>query len=152
MQKLHYHLYLQFLQYKYACCGQSYHNARSASVCAPFLKNLLLCPGSHPQFQLLYHLPQILLASHLSEYNFSYGFQTYENILSATPALRAAIGALYYDLIDFCPRALHFFGRTSVRKSQLSTFINRTDLATTGIIFGSFDKDFREVSDNIRHH
>ncbi|KAF2015743.1 hypothetical protein BU24DRAFT_450409 [Aaosphaeria arxii CBS 175.79] len=62
-------------------------------------------------------------------------FQTYENIFSGNPALQAAIGALYSDLIDFCTRAVRFFGKRSVRT-----------------IFGSFDKDFREVSENIRHH
>ncbi|KAI1139296.1 hypothetical protein F5Y05DRAFT_381436 [Hypoxylon sp. FL0543] len=62
-------------------------------------------------------------------------FETYENVFGDNPTLRSAIGALYCDLIDFCTRTVRFYGKSSVRT-----------------IFGSFDREFREVSDNIRHH
>jgi hypothetical protein len=58
-------------------------------------------------------------------------FQTYENVFSGNPALQAAIGALYCDLIDFCTRTVRFFGKSSVRKC---THIVRTLKGSNGNI------------------
>ncbi|KAH8702659.1 hypothetical protein GQ44DRAFT_831837 [Phaeosphaeriaceae sp. PMI808] len=61
-------------------------------------------------------------------------FTTYENIFRGNVPLRHAIGSLYCNLIDFCSRAVKFYGKTSVRT-----------------IFGSFDRESREILDNIRY-
>lgn len=62
-------------------------------------------------------------------------FVNYERLFENDASLRAAIGALYGDLIEFCSRLVAHHTKSVLRKS-----------------FGSFDRDVEEIGLQIKHH
>ena len=62
-------------------------------------------------------------------------FTNYETLFKTNSAVQKAIGALYSDLIDFCIRVVRYHSQSSLRTMPFS-----------------FDKDFRDVSENIFFH
>ncbi|KAI0377665.1 hypothetical protein F5Y04DRAFT_263916 [Hypomontagnella monticulosa] len=62
-------------------------------------------------------------------------FSKYEELFEHNGLVQDAIGALYCDYLDFCVRVTKFYATSSFR-----TF------------FSSFDKDFRDVAENIKLH
>ncbi|KAI8961915.1 hypothetical protein F5Y11DRAFT_207754 [Daldinia sp. FL1419] len=62
-------------------------------------------------------------------------FSKYEEMFVKSKLVQDAIGALYCDYIDFCVRVTKFYSASSFRT-----------------LFVSFDKDFRDVSENIQLH
>ncbi|KAI0853403.1 hypothetical protein F5Y00DRAFT_270584 [Daldinia vernicosa] len=62
-------------------------------------------------------------------------FSKYEELFEKNKLVQDAIGALYCDYIDFCVRVTRFYSASSFRT-----------------IFVSFDKDFRDVAENIQLH
>ncbi|KAI9154811.1 hypothetical protein HJFPF1_07368 [Paramyrothecium foliicola] len=62
-------------------------------------------------------------------------FNKYETLFKESLLVQQAIGALYCDYLDFCTRVITFYASSSIRA-----------------FFADFEKDFQDVSENIRHH
>ncbi|KAI1383889.1 uncharacterized protein F4822DRAFT_438681 [Hypoxylon trugodes] len=62
-------------------------------------------------------------------------FSKYEELFEKNKLVQDTIGALYCDYLDFCVRVTKFYSTSSFRN-----------------FFSSFDKDFRDVAENIQLH
>ena len=63
-----------------------------------------------------------------------------------------AIGALYSDLIELCIRIVRFHSRASIGRFVSARLFPSGTKGLIGAVFVDFNKEFRQVENNITHH
>jgi len=84
-------------------------------------------------------------------------FVVYEKLHETVPLVREVLQSFYFDLIDFCARAVRFFKRKTIGivipiyNLHLYVFTSTT-VNMTRNTFKSFDADFHEIVANLKRH